>query len=172
MWRACPWWIPLLLAGCSTVSERTPFRAVDDLRTTTPRHLAEAGHADVVLPPAGVRFALELEAVHETPRRGMASQRYELTLHVEQDPGLAASWRPDVHGCRLVDDEGHTLAPAQIHRQVGGDQEPGDASQSVHKIRFDLPLSYRVRQISRVTVHWSLIATGRKPARISSRFVR
>ena len=146
---------------------------MDDLRTTTPRHLAEAGHADVVLPPSGVRFALELEAVRETPRRGIASQRYELTLRVEQDPGLAVSWRPDVRACQLVDDEGHTLAPApQILRQVGGDREPGDANHSVHKVTFELPLSYRIRQISRVTVHWSLIAPGRKPARISSRFVR
>jgi len=181
-----------LLAGCATVlAERTPFRATDDLVTTTPRYLVEAGHSELVSPPAGVRFALELQAVRETPARGTPSQHYELLLTVTRRrtaaipgeaagipgkvaavPGAAVPWEADVHGCELVDDEGVTLRPAQILRQTPAATSGQALITTTHQLIFDLPLSYRPQRIGRLTVHWALVAPPRPPVRISSRFQR
>lgn len=156
---------PVLLAGCAAVVERTPFRATDDLVTTTPRYLAEAGHSTVVSPPPGVRFSLALEVVQESPRKGPPSQRYELTVTVTRE-GLP--WAADVHGVELVDDQGATLRPTQVLRQASPRNDPTTS----HLLCFDLPVSYQARGVQRVTVHWALVAPGRPPVRVSSLFRR
>ncbi|MHC5072728.1 MAG: hypothetical protein ACYTGO_19830 [Planctomycetota bacterium] len=163
MRSACPAWFPpflvvWLLTGCASVlAERTAFRATDDLVTTTPRYLVEAGHSELVSPPAGVRFALELQVVRETPARGTPSQRYEAA---------------DVQGCELVDDEGITLRPAQIFRKTPAATNEQAVVTTTHQLIFDLPLSYRPQRIATVTVHWALVAPSRPPVKISSRFQR
>ena len=185
MRSACLAWFPPFLAGwflvgcttvlvgCATVlAERTPFRATDDLVTTTPRYLSEAGHSELVSPPAGVRFALELQAVRETPARGTPSQRYELLLTVTRRQTKPTPWEADVHGCELVDDEGVTLRPAQILRQTPAATSGQALITTTHQLIFDLPLSYRPQRIGRVTVHWALVAPPRPRIRISSRFQR
>ncbi len=173
MRSACPWLL-LFLCGCSSVLERMPFHALDDLATTTPRNLAEAGHSETASTPAGVRFTLELQWVRETPPGGMASQRYELLLTVARDEtqGQATAWEPDVHGCTLVDDESHVFRSSQVLKQLPGVRGGEAVITTVHQLRFDLPLSYQPRRIARVTVHWVLVAPQHPPIRISSRFRR
>lgn len=159
-----------MFVGCGTVVDRTPFRPTDDLATTTPRALVEAGHAPVVSPPAGVRFALALEAVRETPREGAPGQHYELLVTVTCEGEVA--WEADLDRIELVDDEGSTLRPSTIRRRLPDSAAPHAATTTSHVLIFDLPVSYRTRQIGRVTVHWVLVAPQRPPIRISSRFRR
>jgi hypothetical protein len=164
-WIGCLVLSPLLLAGCGTVVERTAFRATDDLVTTTPKNLAEAGHSTVVMPPPGVRFTLELQAVRETPRKGPATQHFELVLTVTNEGRVP--WAADVHGIEVVDYFGATFRPSQVLRRP-----PAKGTHTTtHLLRFDLPVSYRPHHNLRVTVHWALVAPGRK-VRISSRFRR
>jgi len=172
MRSACLAWLLLVLmvflVGCGTVVERTPFRPTDDLVTTTPRTLVEAGHSTVVSPPAGVRFTLQLEIVRETPDEDMPAQHYELAMTVTSEGDIP--WEADVHGVELVDDEGSTLSPpSKILRR----QPTSTAGTTTsHLLIFYLPLSYQPRRIGRVTVHWMLVAAKHPPIRISSRFRR
>jgi hypothetical protein len=165
MRSACLAWLALSLVGCGTVVDRTPFRADADLAATSPRELAEAGHSSVISPPAGVRFALELDAVRETPRQGIPSQHYELLLTVTNAGDVP--WAADLDRIELVDDQGATLKPAEVLRRTAEAKTPGTTS---HLLIFDLPLSYEPRHIARVVVHWALVASGQTPIRIASRF--
>ena len=168
MRSACLSCLLLFLMGCGTLVERTPFQPTDDLVTTTPRTLVEAGHSVVISPPAGAHFTLELQTVRETPRRGIPAQYYELLVTVACDG--AVSWQADVHGIELVDDEGSTLSPSKIlRRRPHLDAEDQTTS---HLLIFDLPLSYQPRRIARVTIHWALVAPQHLPIRISSRLRR
>lgn len=157
MRSACFGWLVAwsgVLVACGTV-ERTPFRASDDLVTATARNPRRDGHSLPVSLPTGIRFNLDLAAVRETPRKGVPAQRFELLLTVSCTGREV--WAADVHNVELVDDEGLTLRPAQVLRRSSGTTgTSGTAPTTSHLLIFELPFSYRLRQIGRVTVHWAL----------------
>jgi len=150
--------------GCGSVVDRTPFRPTDDLVTPSPRSLVETGHSSVVSPPQGVHFALTLAAVRETPRQGVPTQRYELQIAVTCQGDVP--WKADVDQIELVDDVGTVLRPGGIARNP---TEAADGT-TTYMVTFALPPSYRVREVTRVTVHWALVNPQRRAVRISSRF--
>lgn len=159
-----------LFVSCGTLINGTAFAPLDDLRTTTPRSLAEGGHSEPAVPPPGVNWQLQLQGLEENPRKGIPSRRFELILQLSPTDAQGNSPQPRLERAALVDDDGSSFGVSRV--AILDEREKNPDQPHEYAIVFELPPTYRFRQVDRVTVHWGLQADDQPIQLISSRFRR